>query len=93
MRINKVFEPHECGVMFPAFTENPALCRRSIFTYIDTCHLVHLVDCCFKSDGLGNEVFYISNDDMSVGITLGKEDGRIPTEAFLAQIFGIFRLF
>ncbi|WP_174823746.1 hypothetical protein [Ruegeria arenilitoris] len=93
MRINKVFEPHECGEMFPAFTENPALRRRNIFTYVDACDMVHMVDCCFKSDGLGNEVFYVSNDYMSVGITSGEEDGRIPTEAFLAQCFGTIRLF
>ena len=27
------------------------------------------MDCCLKTDGLGYEVFNVSNDDMSVGVT------------------------
>jgi hypothetical protein len=28
-----------------------------------------MVDCCLRTDGLGYEVFNVSNDDTSVGIT------------------------
>ena len=69
LRINNVIEPHEYAEMFPAFMENPALRRRNIFAYIDARDLGHMVDCCIKTDGLGYEVFNVSNDDMSVGIT------------------------
>lgn len=69
LRINNVIEPQEYTENFPAFIENPALRRRNIFAYIDARDLGHMVDCCLKTDGLGNEVFNVSNDDMSVGIT------------------------
>ncbi|CTQ67938.1 NAD-dependent epimerase/dehydratase family protein [Roseibium alexandrii] len=69
LRINNVIEPHEYAEMFPAFMENPALRRRNIFAYIDARDLGHMVDCCLKTDGLGYQVFNVSNDDMSVGIT------------------------
>lgn len=69
LRINNVIEPHEYSEMFPAFVDNPALRRRNIFAYIDARDLGHMVDCCLKTDGLGYEVFNVSNDDSSVGIT------------------------
>jgi len=69
LRINNVIEPHEYAEMFPAFMGNPALRRRNIFAYIDARDLGHMVDCCLKTDGMGYEVFNVSNDDMSVGIT------------------------
>ena len=69
LRINNVIEPHEYAEMFPAFKKNPALRRRNIFAYIDARDLGHMVDCCLKTDGLGYEVFNVSNDDMSVDIT------------------------
>lgn len=69
LRINNVIEPHEYTEMFPAFVENPALRRRNIFAYIDARDLGHMVDCCLKTYGLGYEVFNVSNDDSSVGIT------------------------
>ncbi len=69
LRINNVIEPHEYAEMFPAFMDNPALRRRNIFAYIDARDLGHMVDCCLKTNGLGYEVFNVSNDDMSVGIT------------------------
>ena len=72
LRINNVIEPHEYAEMFPAFVENPALRRRNIFAYIDARDLGHMVDCCLKADGLGYEVFNVSNDDLSVGITSGQ---------------------
>ncbi len=69
LRINNVIEPHEYERDFPAFTADPAKRRRNIFAYIDARDLGHMVDCCLKTDGLGYEVFNVSNDDMSVGIT------------------------
>ncbi|MFG1498152.1 NAD(P)-dependent oxidoreductase [Saccharospirillum sp. HFRX-1] len=69
LRINNVIEPHEYQENFPAFMNNPALRRRNIFAYIDARDLGQMVDCCLKTDGLGYEVFNVSNDDLSVGLS------------------------
>ena len=69
LRINNVIEPHEYAEQFPAFMADPATRRRNIFAYIDARDLGHMVDCCLKTDGLGYQVFNVSNDDLSVGIT------------------------
>jgi len=69
LRINNVIEPHEYADMFPNFIKDPALRRRNIFAYIDARDLGHMVDCCLRTDGLGYEVFNVSNDDTSVDIT------------------------
>ncbi|QEE35065.1 NAD(P)-dependent oxidoreductase [Octadecabacter sp. SW4] len=69
LRINNVIEPHEYAENFPAFMADPATRRRNIFAYIDARDLGQMVDCCLKTDGLGYEVFNVSNDDMSVGLT------------------------
>lgn len=69
LRINNVIEPHEYAQNFPAYMENPALRRRNIFAYIDARDLGHMVDCCLKTDGLGYQVFNVSNDDLSVNLT------------------------
>jgi len=69
LRINNVIEPHEYAEQFPAFMDDPGLRRRNIFAYIDARDLGQMVDCCLRMDGLGYEVFNVSNDDMSVGIT------------------------
>ena len=69
LRINNVIEPHEYAEQFPAFMDDPGLRRRNIFAYIDARDLGQMVDCCLRRDGLGYEVFNVSNDDMSVGIT------------------------
>lgn len=69
LRINNVIEPDEYARTFPAFMENPALRRRNIFAYIDARDLGQMVDRCLKTDGLGFQIFNVSNDDMSVGIT------------------------
>ncbi|MEJ7561112.1 MAG: NAD(P)-dependent oxidoreductase [Ilumatobacteraceae bacterium] len=69
LRINNVIEPHEYEIEFPAFVADPGLRRRNIFAYIDARDLGHMVDRCLRTDGLGYEVFNVSNDDMSVGIT------------------------
>ena len=69
LRINNVVEPHEYAENFPAFMKNPALRRRNIFAYIDARDLGQMVDCCLQTDGLGYEVFNVSNDDLSVGLS------------------------
>lgn len=69
LRINNVIEPHEYAQNFPAFMEKPELRRRNIFAYIDARDLGHMVDRCLATDGLGYEVFNVSNDDMSVNLT------------------------
>lgn len=68
LRINNVIEPHEYAQNFPAFVADPAQRRRNIFAYIDARDLAHMVECCLKTDGLGFQVFNVSNDETSVGI-------------------------
>jgi nucleoside-diphosphate-sugar epimerase len=72
LRINNVIEPHEYETKFPAFVAEPERRRRNIFAYIDARDLGHMVDCCLRTDGLGYEVFNVSNDDTSVAITSGE---------------------
>lgn len=69
LRINNVIEPHEYAQNFPAYMDNPALRRRNIFAYIDARDLGQMVQCCLQTDGLGYEVFNVSNNDLSVGLT------------------------
>ncbi len=69
LRINNVIEPHEYAANFPAYMADPSKRRRNIFAYIDARDLGHMVDRCLKTDGLGYQVFNVSNDDMSVGLT------------------------
>lgn len=66
LRINNVIEPHEYERDFPNYIENPSLRRRNIFAYIDARDLGQMVECCLKTDGLGFEIFNVSNDDHSV---------------------------
>ena len=69
LRINNVIEPHEYATQFPAYMTDPSKRRRNIFAYIDARDLGHMVECCLKTDGLGYQVFNVSNDDMSVALT------------------------
>ena len=69
LRINNVIEPHEYKEKFPAYMENPDLRRRNIFSYIDARDLGQMVQKCLDTDGLGYEVFNVSNDDHSVGLS------------------------
>ena len=69
LRINNVIEPHEYAEQFPAYVANPDLRRRNIFGYIDARDLARMIECCLSTDGLGYQVFNVSNDDSSVGIT------------------------
>ena len=68
LRINQVIEPHEYEEMFPAFMSNPGLRRRNFFAYIDARDLAQMVEKCLETDGLGYEVFNVSNDNTSVSI-------------------------
>ena len=68
LRINNVIEPHEYQQDFPAYLANPEVRRRNIFAYIDARDLGHMVDCCLKTDGLGYQVFNVSNDNHSVDV-------------------------
>ena len=68
LRINNVIEPHEYAQNFPAYVADPALRRRNIFAYIDARDLGHMVDCCLRTDGLGFQIFNVSNDDSSVAM-------------------------
>ena len=69
LRINNVIEPHEYAQDFPAFIADPSKRERNIFAYIDARDLGQMVDCCLKTDGLGFEVFNVSNDDHSVALS------------------------
>ena len=69
LRINNVIEPHEYVEIFPAFMRDPDLRRRNIFSYIDARDLGQMVQKCLRTDGLEYQVFNVSNDDHSVGLT------------------------
>ena len=69
LRINNVIEPHEYKQNFPAYLDDPSMRERNIFAYIDARDLGHMVECCLNTDGLGYEVFNVSNDDHSVALT------------------------
>jgi nucleoside-diphosphate-sugar epimerase len=68
LRINNVIEPHEYLELAPSWREKPESRRRNVFAYIDARDLGHMVDRCLQTDGLGFQVFNVSNDDSSVGI-------------------------
>ncbi|WP_170476361.1 NAD-dependent epimerase/dehydratase family protein [Ruegeria arenilitoris] len=68
LRINNVIEPHEYERDFPHYIANPEVRRRNIFAYIDARDLGHMVECCLKTDGLGYQIFNVSNDDHSVDV-------------------------
>lgn len=69
LRINNVIEPHEYKENFPAYLEDASIRRRNIFAYIDARDLGQMVECCLQTDGLGFEVFNVSNDEHSVAPT------------------------
>ena len=66
LRINNVIEPHEYEKDFPRYIDDPALRLRNFFAYIDARDLGHMVQRCLVTDGLGYQVFNVSNDDHSV---------------------------
>ncbi len=69
LRINNVIEPHEYEENFPAYMGDASIRRRNIFAYIDARDLGQMVERCLQADGLGFEVFNVSNDDHSVALT------------------------
>lgn len=69
LRINNVMAVEDYETHFPEYIANPASRRRNFFAYIDGRDLGHMVDRCLAVDGLGYEVFNVSNDDMSVGLS------------------------
>ena len=69
LRINNVIEPHEYAEIFPKFLKNPDLRRRNIFSYIDARDLGQMVQKCLNVDGLGFQIFNVSNDNHSVGLS------------------------
>lgn len=93
LRINNVIEPHEYATKFPAFVADPALRRRNIFAYIDARDLAHMVECCLQTDGLGYEVFNVSNDDTSVGIPSAEVYERFYDGVPLRHELGEFETF
>lgn len=66
LRINNVIEPHEYARDFPAYVADPGLRRRNIFAYIDARDLGQMVERCLAVDGLGYQIFNVSNDTHSV---------------------------
>ena len=69
LRINNVIEPHEYAEIFPKFLKDPDLRRRNIFSYIDARDLGQMVQKCLNADGLGFQIFNVSNDNHSVGLS------------------------
>ena len=69
LRINNVIEPHEYAENFPKFLKDPDLRRRNIFSYIDARDLGQMVQKCLNVDGLGFQIFNVSNDNHSVGLS------------------------
>ena len=69
LRINNVIEPHEYAEIFPKFLKDPDLRRRNIFSYIDARDLGQMVQKCINVDGLGFQIFNVSNDNHSVGLS------------------------
>lgn len=69
LRINNVIEPHEYKRNFPGYCERPDVRRRNIFAYIDARDLGHMVECCLQTNGLGFQIFNVSNNEHSVDMT------------------------
>ncbi len=65
LRIGNVMEPQDYAA-FPSYAANPAQRRRIAFSYIDARDLGQMVDLCLGRDGLGFQVFNVSNDNNSV---------------------------
>ena len=69
LRINNIIAPEEYAELAPKWRADPASRRRNFFAYIDVRDLAQMVVRCLETDGLGYEVFNVSNDDMSVALT------------------------
>lgn len=67
LRIGNVIEPDEYH-LFEGFCETPEVRLYNAFNYIDARDLGQAVDLCVNRDGLGYEVFNVSNDTNSVDL-------------------------
>jgi nucleoside-diphosphate-sugar epimerase len=67
LRIGNVIEPDEYG-LFDSFCAKPEIRLPNAFNYIDARDLGQAVDLCLQHDGLGYEVFNVSNDQNSVDL-------------------------
>lgn len=89
LRINNVIEPHEYEKDFPKYIEDPGLRLRNFFAYIDARDLGQMVQCCLMTEGLGFEVFNVSNDDHSVSLSTAQLRARfypdVPLRAEMAE--------
>lgn len=89
LRINNVVEPHEYEQNFPEYMRNPTLRLRNFFAYIDARDLGQMVQKCLETDGLGYEVFNVSNDDHSVDVAGSELRARyypdVPLRAELSE--------
>ncbi len=93
LRINNVIEPHEYLSYAKAWREQPEVRRRNIFAYIDARDLGHMVDRCLRTDGLGYQVFNVSNDDSSVGLPSAQVIERFYKGIPLRRPLGEFETF
>ncbi|MEK9622693.1 MAG: NAD(P)-dependent oxidoreductase [Alphaproteobacteria bacterium] len=67
LRIGNVIEPDEYG-LFDSFCAKPEIRLPNAFNYIDARDLGQAVDLCLQHDGLGYDVFNVSNDQNSVDL-------------------------
>ena len=68
LRIGNVIEPDEYHI-FKNFCKDPAVRIPNAFNYIDARDLGQAVELCINNDGLGFEIFNVSNDQNSVDLS------------------------
>ena len=68
LRIGNVIEPDEYHI-FKDFCKDPAVRIPNAFNYIDARDLGQAVELCINNDGLGFEIFNVSNDQNSVDLS------------------------
>ena len=67
LRIGNVIDPDEYA-LFDSFCAKPEIRLPNAFNYIDARDLGQAADLCLQHDGLGYEVFNVSNDQNSVDL-------------------------
>jgi len=67
LRIGNVIEPDEYHI-FKDFCKDPTVRIPNAFNYIDARDLGQAVELCINKDGLGFEIFNVSNDQNSVDL-------------------------
>ena len=68
LRIGNVIEPDEYYI-FKDFCKDPSVRIPNAFNYIDARDLGQAVELCINNDGLGFEIFNVSNDQNSVDLS------------------------